>query len=194
MHHATPHATPHAARSRPAPTDRHPAAVGPALVPALALVLAAGGAGAQAPAERAVGWGGVGVGLSSVGGALHLDLARYRAPRLLRARLTAHSNLGGAGGAQRDESVTEVSALVGRGAACCGGNWGAASVGGGLVLGRLGSDAAQFATVGLAGDVVLVSRRRPHLAFAGFANLNPKRSFAGISLSLVLGRPPFAAF
>ena len=167
------------------------------LAPAVALGLGAvpAGAGAQgsAPAERPAVWGDAGVGLSSVGALLHLDLARYRAPRLVHGRVTGHSNLGGLG-TERDESVTEVSALIGRGATCCGGNWGSASVGGGLVMGRLGRDAAPFATVGLAGELSLISRRRPHLAATAFANANPKRSFAGVALSLVLGRPPLTPF
>lgn len=165
------------------------------LVPALALAAVTAGAGAQGPAraERAATWGGVGAGLSSVGALLHLDLARHRAPRLVRGRLTAHSNFGGLG-TQRDESVTELSALIGRGVDCCGGNWGSASLGGGVVLGQLGADAARFTTVGLAGELSLISRRRPHLVAAAFANANPKRSFAGVSLSLALGRVPIAAF
>jgi hypothetical protein len=168
------------------------------LVPVLAAGRAAP-AGAQVPAAaparaddaRVAVWGGAGLGLSSAGALLHLDVSHHRAARLLRGRLTAHSNLGGLG-TRPDESVTEVSALVGRGAVCCGGNWGSASAGGGVVLGRLGSDATQFTTVGLAAEAALVSRRRPHLAVTAFANANPKRSFAGVSLSLVLGRVPFA--
>lgn len=137
-------------------------------------------------------WGGVGIGLGSVGALLQLDLSRYREARLVRGRLTAHSNLGGLG-TQQDESLTELSALIGRGAVCCGGNWGSVAVGGGLVLGRRGSDAAQFTTVGLAAEAALISRRRPHLAVAALANVNPKRSFVAVSVSLLIGRAPFAA-
>ena len=163
---------------------------------ALLVPTIAAAAGAQRPTASAEGggrvvWGGVGVGLGSAGALVHLDLARYRAPRLLRGRLTAHSNLGGFG-TRPDESVTEASLLVGRGTICCGGNWGSASAGGGVVRGSLGADATTFTTVGLAAEAALVSWRRPHLAVTAFGNLNPKRSFAGVSLSLLLGRTPFA--
>ena len=164
----------------------------------LAVIFVSSSADAQLPStaeppaasDRAV-WGGAGVGLGSVGALVQLDASLYRASRLLRGRLTAHSNLGGFG-TRADESVTELSALLGRGAACCGGNWGSASVGGGVVVGRRGPDEAQFTTVGLAGEAALMSRRRPRLSVSAFANLNPERSFAGLSLSLVFGRTPFA--
>jgi hypothetical protein len=53
------------------------------------------------------------------------------------------------------------------------------------------SPAREIQTVGVTGEAFLVSARFPHLAFSVFGNGNAQHSFAGVNLSLLLGRMPF---
>lgn len=165
----------------------------------LASVLASGLAmrvGAQPPQPNIVGaqWADAGAAVGTAGLGLLLDYARLTHRGLWRGRLSAHNNLGG--GWNPDEpnrSVTEVSVLRGRGRVCCGNNWGSASVGLGVVLGSEGgTEPSRFTTVGIAAEADLISWRQPHLSVRGFGNANPKASFAGIALSLAVGRMPWA--
>jgi hypothetical protein len=155
-------------------------------------------AGAQAPPPNIIGaqWGDVGFVAGTAGFGVLLDYARLSELGLWRGRLTAHNNLGG--GLNTNEpgrSVTEASVLRGRGRVCCGNHWGSASVGLGVVFGsKAGAETTRFTTVGIAAEADLISWNPPHLAARAFANANPKASFAGLALSLAVGRIPWGPY
>jgi hypothetical protein len=137
-------------------------------------------------------WGGLGVGVGSAGFMAQMDVSRVKTDRLLRARWNGHTNMGGTWSGEPEENVSELGILTGRGGICCGGNWGAYALGGGLVTGSVGpAPAEEFTTVGLAGEAFLVSARFPHLAISMLGNANVKKSFIAVNLSILLGRMPF---
>lgn len=137
-------------------------------------------------------WGGLGLGVGSAGFMAQMDVSRMKHDRLLRARWNGHTNMGGTWSGEPDESVSELSVLAGRGRICCGGNWGAYALGGGLVTGSRGSAPAdEYTTVGLAGEAFLVSARFPHLAISVLGNANMEKSFVAANLAILLGRMPF---
>lgn len=169
---------------------------------ALAAALAAGaatgpGAGAQvvrpAPgpppledvrlAPRRAVWTGLGLALGTAGFGGVLEVSYWNG-RLFRARAGVHTDP-----AQASGDMTEIAALVGTGRPV-GRNWGAAAAGIGIVE-RTDTDGTSSTVPGVAADVQLISARFPHLAFAATANVNAKQSFAGFTLSLLLGRMPF---
>lgn len=145
------------------------------------------------PPDRSATWGGVGLGAGSTGLLVQVDLNRQQRGRFLRGRLSAHDNaVASAQSGVESRSLTEWSALVGRGTPCCGSNWGAWALGGGIVTGSRGSQPAQeYTTIGAAGEVFLVSGRWPHIAIAAAANINPESPVGWFSVSLLLGRMPF---
>jgi hypothetical protein len=148
---------------------------------------------AQSSQSNVVGarWIDAGVVASSAGLGLLLDYATLRDRGLWRGRFTAQSNLGGGVSPEPSRSVTELSVMLGRGRVCCGNNWGSASLGLGMIFGTEDSaEQKDFTTIGVAGEVDLISWRRPHLSVRAFGNGNIERSFAGIALSLALGRMP----
>ena len=144
------------------------------------------------PRTTPVAWGGLGLGVGSAGVMAQMDFSRAKNDRLLRARWNGHTNMGGTWSGEPDESVSELSVLTGRGRICCGGNWGAYALGGGLVTGSRGSAPAdEYTTVGFAGEAFLVSARFPHLAVSVLGNANFEKSFVAVNLAILLGRMPF---
>ena len=142
--------------------------------------------------ETAV-WGGLGLGVGSAGFGGQLDLSRMKNNRLLRARLSGHSNMASTYANDREpKDVAEWSLMFGSGKPCCARNWGAWAVGPSWVTGSSGwSPAREFQTIGITGETFLVSARFPHLSVSLFANGNAEQPFAGVNLSLLLGRMPF---
>jgi hypothetical protein len=164
------------------------------LVPTLTLVSLAATARAQTPAPSGpVGetatWTGLGAGASSAGLMLQLDLSSYRNERLLRGRLAGYSTLTEGTTDLEGIKITELSVLGGAGT-LVGRNWGSFVAGGGVLTGAI--NRKKFTTVGVSAEASLISWRRPHVALNLFGNVNPKRSFAGGSISLLIGHMPFA--
>lgn len=160
-----------------------------------AITLAPAPAAAQVPVSPAgisATWVGLGAAIGTAGIGLQLDLSRYRQARLLRLRLGTHTT-GFMATTARDEAlVSEVSLLAGRGAPCCGSNWGAWALGGGIVSVDRG-DEGSATTLGVAAELFMISGRFPNIVASAFGNLNPQRPFAGIGLALAIGRMPFHA-
>jgi hypothetical protein len=138
-------------------------------------------------------WGGVGFGLGSAGLGGQLDLSRVRNDRMIRTRLSGHTNMGSSySTSSGPEDISEWSVMVGSGKLCCGNNWGGWAVGPSWVSGSSGwSPARKIQTLGITGEAFLVSARFPHLALSAFGNANAQRPFAGLNISLLLGRMPF---
>jgi hypothetical protein len=143
---------------------------------------------------RTAWWGGVGAGLgaASPGFVAQAELNRQRGGPLLRARVSDFEGFSSWGNAGEAESLQEMSVLIGGGTPCCHGHWGGWALGAGVVTGSSGSaPERKIRTAGLSGDAFLISGRAPHFSFGVGGNLNPQRSFATISVSLLLGRMPF---
>ncbi|MDB4906679.1 MAG: hypothetical protein JWO05_1463 [Gemmatimonadetes bacterium] len=140
-------------------------------------------------------WGGAGVGVSTAGLGLLLDFNHAESGRIWRGRFSAHNNLGGGLNLEaKQASVMELSFLYGKGAPVLAGNYGAITAGAGWVTGsrdRAGGTAEKVNTVGLAVGVQMLSWRTPHLSLEALGNLNPKMSFAGVTISILLGSMPW---
>lgn len=149
---------------------------------------------AQSSSPNVVGaqWIDLGATISSAGLGLLFDYARLAERRLWRGRVIAQTNLGGGVNPAPSRSVTEVSVLAGRGRVCCGGNWGSASLGlGVVVITEDGAQDSSSTTVGLAAEADLISWRNPHLSVRVFGNANIERPFAGAALAIAVGRMPW---
>lgn len=171
---------------------RHPLLI----VAALACALLPARAAAQvvvSPPGMTGSWLGLGLAAGTAGLGPQVDFSRYRRARLLRVRGAVHAGGFMATTSTDDATVFELSVLAGRGASCCGSNWGAWAIGGGVVSVDRGGSAGTESktTLGATAEAFILSGRFPNLQFAGFANLNMERPFAGMSLSLALGRMPF---
>ena len=150
-------------------------------------------AGAQASSASL--WGGAGVGVGTAGLGLLLDLDHADAGRIWRGRFSGYNNLGGGWNPDAAQAgVVELSVLYGPGAPVLGGNFGAITAGAGWVNGRRehrNAPTENFNTVGLAVGAQLLSWRLPHLSIEAVGNLNPKMSFAGVTVSILLGSMPW---
>ena len=163
---------------------------------ALSLLLAATPCAAPAqvpisPPGTSATWAELGPAIGTAGIGLQVGLSRYRRAQLLRLRLGVHATGFMATTYQQDNAVSEVSVLAGRGGPCCGANWGAWALGGGIV--SVDRNDGSVTTIGAAAETFMISGRFPHIAVSAFANLNPERPFAGIGLALALGRMPFTS-
>jgi hypothetical protein len=144
------------------------------------------------PREGTAVWGGAGLDLGTAGFGGQLELTRMRDNRLLRTRLSGHSNMGESYGGKPPRDVAEWSILMGRGRPCCGQNWGGWAIGPSYVTGSLGwAPAEEIRTIGVTAEAFMISGRFPHLSVGVFGNANPSYSFAGISVGLALGQMPF---
>lgn len=152
---------------------------------ALALLLLA----PTAAAQTAV-WGGPGVALSTAGIGLQLELSRHASSRLTKLRLGVSAAGFMAAEAQEVDAVLEGALLFGRGRPV-GMNWGSVAVGPAVVGVERSTGSAT--TLGVGAEAQLLSHRVPHLGLTLLANLNPRHSFAGLALSLVVGRMPWPA-
>lgn len=148
-----------------------------------------------APAPRTAAW--VDVGLSagtygSLGAAL--AFTRIGPSRHWRARIHAQGNEPwGAPATFTVRTFGEASLQFGRPVGPCGRNWcgvyfGPAYVE--LTAKQPMQDIESDKTVGVSAEAIIVSRRFPHLTFGGFANLNPVAPYAGVMLSMALGKVP----
>ena len=140
------------------------------------------------PRSETAAWVGIGGTVGTPGLGLQGDFSRVtRDRRVLRVRGNIQDNLG-----VPETSVLELSVLIGRGHICCGGRqWGAYAIGGGIVSGSKGSPAEDFTTVGLAGELMLVTGKLPHISISLMGNLNSEVPFLSANFALLLGRMPF---
>ena len=93
------------------------------------------------------------------------------------------------------EDLDRLGHLYGRGKRITSGNWGGVSAGPSLVVGD--RDGAEFQTVGVAVEAMLIGRRGVlipngplRFAISGVGNLNPEVPFVGFVVSLQLGKMP----
>lgn len=132
-------------------------------------------------------WGGFGLGVSSVGIAIGVDLTMRDGDRVYRGRLDAVG--GGTDSEGNSIFMTELAALYGLGGRVgVTGNW--VSVSGGLALLSVERGQETVTTVGIPLEIQAISRRMPHLGATLAANLNPEQSYFAAILSLQVGRVP----
>ena len=144
------------------------------------------------PRRERVTWGGLGVGVGSAGWSAQMDLARVRGGRVFRARWNIQGDDGNWSG-NTPQSVSELAVLAGRGRICCGDrHWASYAIGGGLLTGSKGrSPAKEFTTVGVAGELMFITGRTPHVGMSLHGNLNPELPFIGVNVAILIGRMPF---
>lgn len=140
------------------------------------------------PRRETAAWAGIGANVGTPGLGIQADFSRASGEgRMLRVRGNVQSDLG-----IPETSVLELSVMTGRGRICCGGRqWGAYAIGGGIVGGSKGLPVEDFTTVGLAGEIMLVTGKIPHMNFSLMGNLNPKVPWIGANIAILIGRMPF---
>lgn len=152
---------------------------------ALALLLVPPAAAAQSAI-----WGGAGVSASTAGIGLQLELSRHASSRLTKLRLGVAAAGFMAAEAQEVDAVFESAVLFGHGRPV-GRNWGSVALGPAVV--GVERSSGSTTTIGAAAEAQLISHRAPHFGFTVLANVNSEHSFAGLALSLLVGRMPWDA-
>jgi len=151
---------------------------------------------------RSAMWVAPAVGFASMGFLGSVDASLYNARGLFRLRYT---NQGGAGGDVRsDDAATaaqELAFMMGggrlldlrqNGQRWDGGDWWSASGGLALVNTTYPKPQPSKTTIGIAGELQVITRRSPSLSITMLGNLNDTHPFVGVSLGLVFGRMPWS--
>ncbi|HEX7977665.1 MAG TPA: hypothetical protein VF461_03640 [Gemmatimonadaceae bacterium] len=143
---------------------------------------------------RSAIWAAPAVGLAAGGLLAGVDVSLYDAPRLYQLRFTAQST-GGSG------DLTEIAVMYGSGGVTDffngarqwdGGHWWSAAAGPALVNATHVSPMRDATTLGIAGELKMISRRPPHVSLTLLGNLNSETPFLGLSLGWAFGRMPWS--
>lgn len=136
---------------------------------------------------------GVSVGTYDSWGAA-VAFTRIGPTRHWRARIHAQGNESWtAVGSKTIRTFGEASIQLGRPVGSCGQNWCGVYLGPAYVettARRPMQDLASHKTIGMSAEALMVSRRRPHLTVGVFGNLNVHAPYAGMLLSMAIGKVP----